>query len=274
MITARSRNTGCWLLWLRADLDRDEARAYWRGPHAELVGGVGGIEEYRQLHFSARDHGFWPGGAGVGTRVPADWRVDGMPEVTFSRSVPSPGAAFNAVRHVFPDEANAFDRVLGLMAGPGGGRWFGVGSGGPADGGGVAPPGHGVTPPELTRAVVLIRRRPGIRLGTFRAFVHGTLGPALAQADGAAEVRTHAFLPYSWLLWRTPSVAHDNPVHRRYNAAVVVGAADRAALDAVLGSPEVSATGAAQAAHCVALHAYAVEETVVVVRDAQPQMRA
>jgi hypothetical protein len=247
--------TGCWLLWLRSDLDRDAAREYWRGAHARCVARVSGMYEYRQLHFSAHDHGFWPGPPGIATRIPPEWRIDGMPEVTFARALPSPRSAFEAARHVFPDEANAFDRVLMHLTGPSGGRRL--------SGGGAAPVG--------ARAVVLLRRRPGVRPALLKAFVHGTLGPALAGAPGTVELRTHTFLPYSWLLWRTPGVAHDNPAHRRYHAAVVLGAADRTALDAVLRSPELSATRRTQARHCVAMHAYAVEETVVVVQDGAPE---
>jgi len=95
------------------------------------------------------------------------------------------------------------------------------------------------------------------------------LGAALDQAPGVTELRTHAFLPYSRFAWPTPGVAHDNPPHRRYHAAVVIGAADRDALDAALRSPTVQATGEAQAKHCLALHAYAVEQTVAVVQDAR-----
>jgi hypothetical protein len=243
--------TGCWLLWLRSDLDRDAARDHWRGPHARCVARVRGIHEYRQLHFSERDHGFWSAPAGVATRIPADWRIDGMPEVAFARALPSPRLALDAIRHVFPDEANAFHRVLGHFTGPHGGRWFAVGDAVPAG----------------ARAVALLRRRPGVRPTAFNAFVHDLLGPALARASGTLELRTHSFLPYSWVLWRTPGVAHDNPPHRRYHAAVVLGAADRAALNDVLRSPQLGATGPAQAKHCVAVHAYAVEETVAVVRD-------
>jgi hypothetical protein len=101
----------------------------------------------------------------------------------------------------------------------------------------------------------------------FKAFVHGVLGPALARSEGALEVRTHVFLPYSRWVWHTPGVTHDNPPHRRYHAVVVVGATSRDALERVLGSSEVSATAEAQAQNCVALHAYAVEETVTVVED-------
>ena len=248
------RSTGCWLLWLRGDLPRDEARAYWRGPHADLVKQVPGIDEYRQLHFSMHDHGFWPGPPGVGTAVPADWRPDGMPEVAYLRALPSPRSLPTAMRLVFPDESNAFERVLAYVTAPRGGRWFRSGH------------GAGVG----ARAAVLIRRRPGAGFRAFSTFVHDTLGGALDRAAGTLELRTHAFLPYTPLAWPTPGVAHDNPPHRRYHGALVLGAADRSALDAVLASPELAATHAAQAAHCLAVHAFAVEETVPVVQDGRP----
>ena len=38
-------------------------------------------------------------------------------------------------------------------------------------------------------------------------------------------------------------------------------------IDAIIASPEVTATRDAQAAHCLALHAYAVDNTYTVVRD-------
>src|SRR4051794_12865411 len=37
MPTPSSKSTGCWLLWFRGDLAREEAKAYWRDPHARLV---------------------------------------------------------------------------------------------------------------------------------------------------------------------------------------------------------------------------------------------
>jgi hypothetical protein len=255
MSTPISKTTGCWLLWLRADLARDEARAHWRGPHADLVERIPGIDEYRQLHFSADDHGFWPAPSGIGSSVPADWRPDGMPEVAYAGVLPSPMSLPAAVRLVFPDEANAFDRVLAHATAPRGGRWFRS--------------GHDLQ--VGARAAVLIRRRPGVRFRAFGSFVHDVLGAALDRAPGALEVRTHVFLPYSRFAWPTPGVAHDNPPQRRYHAALVVGAADRRALDALLGSDEVRSTDAAQAERCLALHAYAVEETVAVVQDGRPR---
>ena len=253
---ATPRSTGCWLLWLRADLARDETRAYWRGPHARYVARVPGVDSYRQLHFSAHDHGFWPAPKGTGTAIPDAWRIDGMPEVVFASALPSPRSLLGAFRFVFHDEANAFDRVLGHVTGPGGGRLF--------TGGSDAAVG--------ARIAVLIRRRPGVRPGAFRRFVHDVLGAAFARAPQTLELHTHAFLPYSRFAWPTPSVAHDNPPHRRYHGAVVLGAASRQDLDELLRSRELSDTQDAQAYHCVALHAYAVEETVVVVEGGESRV--
>jgi hypothetical protein len=81
------------------------------------------------------------------------------------------------------------------------------------------------------------------------------------------ELRTHAFLPHTKLLWWSPGVAHDNPPHRRYHAAIVLGAADRGALDGIMASPVVAATLDDQPANCLALHAYAVDNTYTLVRD-------
>jgi hypothetical protein len=237
-------SSGCWLLWFRADLDPAVADAYWEGGHGDIVAAGPGKREYRQHHFSRDDHGFWPAPAGIGTRIPADWRLDGMPEVALGNVLPS-FALVTATAKIFVDEQNAFERMLAQFTGPRGGRWF---TGPHQDEVGV-------------RMVVLIRRRRGVRLGKFRHFVHEVLAPALLTA-GAQEVRSHVFLPGSHLLWMTPGLAHDNPPHRRYSAAIVIGAADRADLMRILHSPRVASTQDAQARHCVALHAYAVDRTV------------
>jgi hypothetical protein len=248
-----SRTTGCWLLWLRADLPREDCLAYWRGPHARLVAEIPHIDEYRQHHFSPEDHGFWPGPPGVGTTVPADWRIDGMPEVAFADALAPIKGLGSRVWAVYQDESKFIDRTLANLTGPGGGRWFRS--------------GHDEEVGAC--AVVLVRRRRDVRFTAFRSFVHEILGPALDRAPGTLELRTHAFLPYTEALWWTPGVAHDNPPHRRYHAAIVLGAANRGALDATIASPEVAATQDEQAANCLALHTYAVDNTYAVVRDGQ-----
>jgi hypothetical protein len=235
---------GCWLLQYRQDLDPAVAEAYWSAGHGDIVASTPGNREYRQLHFSREDHGFWPVGDGLGATIPADWRMDGMPEVALGRALPSLDSA-RAMRAIFVDEQNAFERTLAHLTGPGGSRWF---TGAHRDDVGV-------------RAVVLLRRRYGLRPGAFRRFVHDELGPALL-AGGATEVRTHVFLPGTRFLWWTPGLKHDNPPHRRYAAAVVIGAGDRDGLDRVIHSREVAATARAQTANCTGLHAYAVTTTV------------
>ena len=246
-----ARSTGCWLQWLRADLPREQTRAYWRGPHARLVAQVPGLDEYRQHHFPPRDHGFWPAPPGVGTAIPADWRIDGMPEVAFAGALAPIRALGPRMWAVYHDESKFIDRILANLTGPGGGRWFRSGHEEEAG----------------ARAVVLLRRRRDVRFTAFRSFVHGVLAPALDLAAGTLELRSHVFLPYAKAVWWTPGVAHDNPPHRRYHAAIVLGAADRERLDVIVASPQVTATQEAQAANCLALHAYAVDDTYTIVRD-------
>src|ERR1700752_1444646 len=99
-------------VWLREDLPREAALAYWAGPHAEIVRRLPTLAEYVQHHFSTSAHGFWPASDRVGTVIPATWRVDGFPEVQFQ----STAAALMTPPHmrgVFLDEQNLFARVLG-----------------------------------------------------------------------------------------------------------------------------------------------------------------
>ena len=65
---------------------------------------------------------------------------------------------------------------------------------------------------------------------------------------------------------RTPGVSHDNPPHRRYHGAVVLGTGTRAELDDVIASPDVTAAVKDQHVICTAVHAFAVDRTVPVIR--------
>ena len=104
-------------VWLREDLTPETASAYWAGPHAEIVRRLPTLIEYVQRHLSATDHGFWPPSRRVGTRIPANWRVEGFAEVRFKNTA----AALMSpprMRAVFLDEQNLFQRVLGQPTGP------------------------------------------------------------------------------------------------------------------------------------------------------------
>jgi hypothetical protein len=241
------------LIWFRADIPRAQAVAHWRGHHASLVATTPGIDEYRQHHLERDAPGLWPAHDGIDTAIAPGWRLDGVPEVTFAGAL-SPLKAVLHNRHTARDEASFLARTLLYLTGPGGGRWLA---------------GDDDARVGL-RAVALLRRRPETGFASFRRWVNDGIGPALAAAPGVRELRTLAFLPWWRRAWNTPGVAHDNPPAGRYHAAIVIGAADRAALVDALASPPVAATVEEQRHHCAAIHAHVVAHTHVYRRGGQP----
>lgn len=236
-------------LFLRKDLPREVASDYWANAHAEIVKrSLPTVIEYVQQHFSPTDHGFWPASQRVGTQIPADWRIDGYPELRFKSTAAMLATALHA-REVFFDEQNAFERVLPYTTGPGGGRWW-------TDGFDDAV-GH--------RVALLLRRRRGVRGAAFRSFVHERMAPALLAA-GARDLRAYTFLRYSRLVNNSPGVAHDNPADRQHHGALTLGVEDRAAVDSLLASPEVAEIVAEQHTALTAVHAFSVERSVPVIR--------
>ena len=242
------------LVWLRADLDREVTRAHWAGPHAQLVARTPGFDEYRQHHFAPEGDGAWPAVEGVETVVPAKRRIDGMPEVTFAHAW-SPLLGGRQAAKIRRDERNAFARTTVHLTDRGGGRWL--------------KSGHGED--VRARVVILLRRRGGVRRGAWRTFVHDVLGPALDGADGTLELRTQTFLPFNRRLWDSPGVAHDYPPDERFHASIVLGASRREALGQVMSTVS-GALAAELREHCVAIHAYDVEQTYVFTRHGRPTL--
>jgi len=240
--------SGLYPVRLRADLPRDVAYAYWAGPHAEIAGRLPKLLEYNQYHFSATDHGYWPATPTVGTTIPSSWPIDGMTEVRLSGMAAALRIPLH-MRQVFLDEQNVFEHCLGHMTGPSGGRWWTTGYDDSI--------GH--------RTALLVRRRRGVSGRAFRAFIHAQLGPAL-NAAGAQDLRTYTFLPLVVRAHTTFAVSHDNPAHRRHNGAVVFGTGTRAAVDDIIASPEVAAAVKDQHLTCTAIHAFAIDRTVPVIR--------
>ena len=235
-------------LRLRTDLPPDVVREYWANQHAEKVKRLPNLVEYNQYHFSSRDRGYWPGTPTVGTLIPPAWPLDGMTEVR----MPTLGAAIRVplhMREVFLDEQNFLEYVLGHLTGPGGGRWWTTGH--------DKSLGH--------RTVLLLRRRRGVPGRAFRTFVHRQLGPAL-HAAGARDLRTYTFLPLTAMAHTTFGVSHANPALHRYHGSVVFGTNARAALDGIIASPGVARVVKDQHLTCTAVHAYAVDRTVPVIR--------
>lgn len=254
MNTTERITSGCYLVWFRPDLPRPDIQAYWRCPHGQIANKIPAMHEYLQHHFSLTDHGFWPAPKGVGGAIPQDWRLDGLTEVRISGLMASVVARLFHMRAIIHDEQNIFDRVLAKMTRPGGGRWHT----------GPYQPGIGF------RAVVLLRARHESRGGPFQRFIDDTLAPALLEA-GVSELRTHVFQSGGRFMHWTPGVRHDEPANRRYACALVIGARDRAEFDTLLASPGVRSTQPAQLRHCVAIHAYAVENSYPLVLDCKPQ---
>ena len=77
---------------------------YWKGPHSKIISATPGIEEYRQIHLAENNPGLWPAIDGVETVIPAERRIDGVAEVTFT-SVLSPLRGRKRSR--FPCRCNA-----------------------------------------------------------------------------------------------------------------------------------------------------------------------
>jgi hypothetical protein len=102
----------------------------------------------------------------------------------------------------------------------------------------------------------------------FRAFVHSRLGPAL-HASGARDLRTYALLPLAAMAHTTFGVSHRNPAHRRYHGAVIFGTDTRAQVEELTAAPEVEAAVKDQHLTCTAVHAFAVDRTVPVIRMRQ-----
>jgi hypothetical protein len=155
------------------------------------------------------------------------------------------------MREIYLDEQNVFEHCLGHITTLGGGRWW--------------TRGHDDTLGH--RTVLLLRRRRGVRGRIFRSFVHSRLGAALHSA-GARDVRTYSFLPLAPIAHATLGVNHDNPSDRRYHGGVVFGTATRAEVEDLVGSPAVAAAVKDQHLACTAVHAFAVDRTVPVVRIA------
>jgi len=72
------------LLWMRTDQPRQQGMDYWKGPHSKIISATPGFEEYRQIHLAENNHGLWPAISGVETVIPAEGRIDGVAEVTFT----------------------------------------------------------------------------------------------------------------------------------------------------------------------------------------------
>ncbi|WP_440713631.1 hypothetical protein [Gordonia sp. FQ] len=240
--------SGIYPIRLRADLPRDVAAGYWAGPHAELVKRGGHIYEYNQYHLSDDDHGYWPATPTVGTLPPDLFKWDGVTEVRLRNAAEMARAARGMLETIVHDEQNVFDNVLGHICGPRGGSWWTT---------------HH-DPSVGHRTVLLLRRRRGVPLRRFRAFVHQRFGQVLHDG-GALDVRAYTFLPITGVAHRTRGLSHAYPPSHRHDGAVVFGLNSRDDLEDFLATPELKALVEKQSTALTAVHAYSVDHTIPVI---------
>jgi hypothetical protein len=224
---------------------------YWKGPHSKIISATPGMEEYRQIHLAEDNTGLWPAISGVETVIPADRRIDGVAEVTFTNLL-SPLRGRTQTRLAYQDEVNVFRRTLLYAGPPYSGRWYDV-----------AGPGETVG----ARSLIYLRRREGVRTGAFRRFVSDEFVPALVTTGVLRELRTQVFMPWIERLWDTPNVAHDNPADQRFHASLILGFTDTEALRSFLGGDEIATLAGTLPEFVSAVHAYEVTEALTYVKD-------
>ena len=224
---------------------------YWKGPHSKIISATPGMEEYRQIHLAENNPGLWPAIDGVETVIPAERRIDGVAEVTFT-SVLSPLRGRKQTGLAYKDEVNVFRRTLLYAGPPYSARWYDVG--GPAAKAGA-------------RSLIYLRRREGIKTGAFRRFLADELVPGLVKTGALRELRTQVFMPWIERLWDTPNVAHDNPTDQRFHASLILGFADTNALRAFTGGGEIATLSGKLPEFVAVVHAYEVTEALTYVKD-------
>jgi hypothetical protein len=223
---------------------------HWKGPHSKIISATPGMEEYRQIHLAEHNPGLWPAISGVETVIPAERRIDGVAEVTFT-SLISPLRGRTQTRLAYKDEVNVFRRTLLYAGPPYSARWYDV-----------AGPGAKVG----ARSLIYLRRREGVKTSTFRRFLTDELVPALIKTGDLRELRTQVFMPWMERLWDTPNVAHDNPTDQRFHASMMLGFTDPNALRAFFGSGEIATLSRKLSEFASAVHAYEVTEALTYVQ--------
>ncbi|WP_022893000.1 hypothetical protein [Agromyces subbeticus] len=239
------------LLWVRTDQPRQTGMDYWKGPHSKIITATPGFDEYRQIHLAETNPGLWPATPGVETAIPADRKIDGIAEVTFT-SLLAPLLGRKQTKLAYKDEINVFRRTLLYAGPPNSTRWYQVAPRGAKTG---------------ARALVYLRRRDGVGARAFRKHLTEQLVPDLANIARLTEIRTQVFMPWNPKLWDTPNVAHDNPVDQRFHASLMLGFEDAAACAAFFESSATARSSDSLASVASAVHAYDVSAAFTYVAD-------
>lgn len=231
------------LIGLRGDFPHEQEMDAWRGPYAQKAARINGVLEYRQHHFSKNQSGHWPALSGVETVVHPRYRIDGMEEYVLKTAA--------AKRHrklkgsygemLFADRALYKARLINC-------RML------------RHPPRH---LQAAYREIVLIRRKPSVRLHDFQAFIQNSLTPSIAAIPGFSEVHYQLF---------EASEKKRNTTMGDYEAMLVLGAADAPAFLKALESSAFLATQGEQEKHCAAIHAYSIAASYVFTKAGRPTL--
>ncbi|WP_298828991.1 SMP-30/gluconolactonase/LRE family protein [uncultured Planococcus sp.] len=231
------------LIYLRGDFPHEQGMDAWSGPYAQKAARINGVLEYRQHHFCKNQLGYWPVLSGVETVVQRLARIDGMEEYVLKTAA--------AKRHgklkgsygemLFADRALYKARLKNSRI-----------------------LRHPTRHSQATyREIVLIRKKPSVRLRDFQAFIQNSLAPSIAAIPGFSEVRYQLF---------EEDEKKRNTSMGDYEAMLVLGAADAPAFLKVLGSSAFLATQGEQEKHCAAIHTYSVAASYVFTKAGRPTL--
>jgi hypothetical protein len=239
------------LLWVREDKPRQESLDRWKGPHSKIISATKGMQEYRQIHLKENNPGLWPAVSGVETDIPGDRKIDGIADVTLKNFF-SVFRGKKQTRLAYKDEVNIFKRTILYAALPKSSRWYEV-----------AAPGEKIQ----ARSIVFFRIKEGVKEKDFANFISEELTPSLANTGVLKELRSKVYMPWKQKQWNTPNVAHDNPKQLQFQASIMLGFADKSAMDKFFEGDAVKKLSERLSAFCSAVHAYDIEHTLTYVSN-------
>lgn len=237
------------LLWMRTDKPRQEGMDRWKGPHSKIISATKGMQEYRQIHLKENNPGLWPAISGVETNIPSDRKIDGIADVTL-KNLFSLFKGKKQTKLAYKDEVNIFKRTILYAALPKSSRWYEV-----------AAPGEKIQ----ARSIVFFRIKEGVKEDDFAKFIREELTPSLAKTGVLKELRSKVYMPWKQKQWNTPNVAHDNPKQQQFQASLMLGFADKSAMDKFYGGDAVKKLSERLSVFCSAVHAYEIEKTLTYV---------
>ncbi len=237
------------LLWMRTDKPRQEGMDRWKGPHSKIISATKGMQEYRQIHLKENNPGLWPAIGGVETNIPTDRKIDGIADVTL-KNLFSLFKGKKQTKLAYKDEVNIFKRTILYAALPKSSRWYEV-----------AAPGEKIQ----ARSIVFFRIKEGVKEDDFAKFISEELTPSLANTGVLKELRSKVYMPWKQKQWNTPNVAHDNPKQQQFQASLMLGFADKSAMDKFYGGDAVKKLSERLSVFCSAVHAYEIEKTLTYV---------